>query len=246
MSWFRVANERLQYRGRIDRSAFAAWLVTKDGAAAVAALAEQLGFHLFGRSRAARKAIWRELDLTCRTDPFRGALDSAADQYAAAISELAYAPGLPRLTVALRRVVLVPRSMIAGKAHTLLTRHLMRSAGFPAVDEGVRAFFFDTLAREMDAAILREKPAPRRPLRTVQEWACVGLDTEFVWLDAYWSGPGWQGHYVLFEMPPNGLSRKDEKALKAAVAQLNAAVRTLSKQQRQELVRSAGLGAAAT
>ena len=47
-------------------------------------------------------------------------------------------------------------------------------------------------------------------------------------------------------MPPNGLSRKDEKALKAAVAQLNAAVRTLSKQQRQELVRSAGLGAAAT
>lgn len=246
MSWYAVSDGRLRYRGRIDRGPFAAWLGTPEGIAAIAEVAQGIGFRLFGRTRAARREVWRTLERAARTEPFKSALEGAADQFARAVSELAYASALPRVQVSLRRVVLIPRAMIAGKARTAIARWLRSSAGLPAVDEAVQNFLFEQVVVELDAAAHRARPATRRPVQATKDWGCIGIDTKFFWIDPYWSGPGWLGHLIVYEVPPGGTSRRDEKAVDSAVRQLESAIGNLSRQRRQDLVRTAGLSATGT
>jgi hypothetical protein len=246
MSWYSVSDSRLRYRGRIDRGPLHAWLGTPEGIAAMAEIAQGIGFRLFGRTRAARREVWRSLEHAARSEPFRTALEGAADQYARAVSELAYASALPRVQVALRRIVLIPRAMIAGKARTAIARWLRSSPGLPAVDDAVQKFFFEQVVVELDAAVHRARPAPRRPVHATQDWGFIGVDTKFFWIDPYWSGPGWLGHMIVYEIPPGGMSRRDEKAVDAAVRQLESAIGNLSRQRRQDLVRTAGLSATGT
>src|SRR5262249_62106084 len=59
MNWFMVSRGRLEYRGRITREPFRQWASTKEGTEAIARVASGLGFSLFGRSRAARRRMWR-------------------------------------------------------------------------------------------------------------------------------------------------------------------------------------------
>jgi hypothetical protein len=239
MSWFEVSDERLRYRGRIDRGPFMAWLGTPEGRTAINTAASRLRFRLFGRQRAARRQVWNTLSDAARTEPLRSALSAAADDYARAMSELPYAAGLPRTQVSLRRVVVVPRVMISGRARTAVSPKVLKSAGLPAVDETVLAFFTDEIIAQLDSAMQHARPTPARPIRALEEWACIGMDTRFVWVDPYWSGPRWFGHVFLYEWPPNGLSRRDRKALDQAVVDLQSNIATLSRQRRHELVRTA-------
>lgn len=239
MSWFQVADGRLRYRGRIDRQPFAAWGSTKDGTAAINAAAGRIGFRLLGRKRAARRLLWRNLERAARTEPLRSALQTAADDFGRAICELAYAPGLPRLQVALRRVVVLPRAMAAGKARAIMIPPLLNCGGLADVDEAVRAFFADQTIVELDAAIQRARPSPARPVHAPRDWACVGIETEFAWVDPYFSGPGWFGHLLVFEWPPAGISRRDRKELEHAVDELQRGIRGLSREQRHAVVKAA-------
>ena len=66
MSWFRVTAGRLEYRGRIAREPFTRWTAPKDGGAAVARVARAVRCSLIGRSRSARRRIWRALDAATR------------------------------------------------------------------------------------------------------------------------------------------------------------------------------------
>ena len=61
MSWFKVSDERLRYRGRITRQPFTAWTATPDGTAAIDATVQTLGFCLLGRARTAQRRMWRAL-----------------------------------------------------------------------------------------------------------------------------------------------------------------------------------------
>jgi hypothetical protein len=53
MQWFETREERLRYRGRIDRAPYAAWVGTAEGTKAIDAVAARLRFRLFGKRRAA-------------------------------------------------------------------------------------------------------------------------------------------------------------------------------------------------
>jgi hypothetical protein len=59
------------------------------------------------------------------------------------------------------------------------------------------------------------------------------------WGDPIWAGPYGTGHVYMYEFPPGGLSRKDRKAVQAAVQQLEAGVSSLSRNQRFDLARAA-------
>jgi hypothetical protein len=72
-----------------------------------------------------------------------------------------------------------------------------------------------------------------------EEWACVGVDLDLLWVDPMWSGPGWGGHLFMFEFPPAGVSRKELKAIDAALVQVTKHISTLSRVQRDGLLRSA-------
>ncbi len=239
MSWFEVSRGRLAYGGRIDRAPFDAWIATPEGANTLDAAASRLHFKLFGRQRAARREMWNLLSRAASTEPLRASLHAAADEYTRSICELPYAAGLPRTQVGNRRVVVVPRVMIAGRARTAVTPMVGKSFSLSQIDDALLAFFLDEVIVQLDHAVQRARPTPSRPLRASDEWACVGIDTRYVWVDPYWSGPGWLGHVFLYEWASTRISRRERKALDRALGDLQMAVGGLSRQRRHELVRNA-------
>jgi hypothetical protein len=239
MNWFRVSRGRLVYRGRIWRQPFSRWTETKEGAETIARFAAGIRFSLFGRVRAARRRAWRALDTAARSAPVVSAIHDEADAYMRACAEVAYGDALPRAHVALHRLVLVPRAMAAARARTAMTQRLGRLPDICALDVWLRSFFIDQLLTEMDIALHYARPSVSKPVQGHGVWACVGISGGVQWGDPIWAGPYGTGHMFMYEFPPNGLSRKDRKALQAAVLQLEAGVSGLSRNQRFELAKAA-------
>lgn len=239
MSWFHVSKGRLAYRGRITKDPFTAWTTTQEAAPAIQAAAAEIRFALFGRERAARKQLWRALESAASSAQAVDAIQTETTHYLRLLASLSCVPALPRVQVNLHRLVVVPRTMIAGRGYGALCGRLSKVAPFAALDEAVRAFFFEQLLREMDFALAKASPSPRRPIYAHEEWACVGADVDLLWVDPMWSGPGWSGHLFMFEYPRTGLARKEIKALEAALASLNTQIAGLSRVQRDDLLRIA-------
>jgi hypothetical protein len=239
MNWFRVSHGRLEYRGRITREPFRRWASSQEGAEAIARVATGLGFRLFGRARAARRQMWRALHAASCTREVTAAIANEAPRYMQAAAHAAYADGLPRANIALHRLVLVPRAMIAGHARVGLFKRLNEVPELLTLDEAVRLFFFDQIVLEMDAALQKASPSPRDPVQAHDQWACVGVSQDVVWVDPVFSGPDGVGHVFVYEFPRPGITRKDRKTLEAAIHELSAGVTSLSKVQRHALVRMA-------
>ena len=239
MGWYKVQDGRVVYAGALTRDRYAAWAGTKAGAAAIEATSKTIGFRLFGRVRAARKQIWREMAAAAKSDDGRAAMQAAADLYGRTISTLAYAQGLPRTTVGLRRLVLVPRALVAGRARTAIVERLNQCGAIASRPAAERDFLFETTLAEVDAAVRASRPAVQRPVRASPEWVCIGAETRFAWVDQYWSGEGWSGHWFVYEMPRDPLTRADRKALEQAVETLHAGLATLSRERRHAVVRLA-------
>jgi hypothetical protein len=96
----------------------------------------------------------------------------------------------------------------------------------------------EQVLRELDAAVCAAHPTPRRPVAAAGEWVCVGMDTNFAWVDQIWSGPGWAGHFIVYERPPV-FSRADRKNVERAIAHLQSGVQTFSRQRRQDVAQAA-------
>jgi hypothetical protein len=238
MSWFDVADGRLRYRGRISKEPVAEWLASDDGLAAVQAATRQVRFALFGRARSARRRVARELQDAIGSPSLREGLPGECDRLLAAWTGLAYAPSLPRLTVALQRLVVVPRAMIPSRALPGLGGRLAERLG-AGVPDSFPAFFSRWILGSMDEAIRRARPSPERPVYACESWASVGLDTDFVWIDPLWSGPEWRGHVVMYEMPAPSLRRRERREVENAVTQLTQSLPNLTRLQRDALVRLA-------
>jgi hypothetical protein len=239
MSWFKVSDGRLRFRGRITRKPFVEWAATPDGKAAIETRAKEIRFALLGRTRAARRRLWRELESTIATDAVRAVLQSSPEYYMAAWTELAYAPALPRTVVSLRRLVVIPRTMVAARGRSALNSRLMTSSSYADLHQSLRAFLCDRLVWEMDDAIRRAKPSPHRPVEAREAWTCVALDAQFVWIDPLWSGPDCLGHVMMFEMPDGRPSRKERREIEAAIERLQGSLPAMSPGQRDGTVRSA-------
>jgi len=238
MRWFRVSNGRLEYRGRITREPFVRWTETKDGTAAIARVAAGIRFSLFGRPRAARRRIWRALEDASRVESLVAAIRTEAARYMEVLASLSHSDSLPRVHIALHRLVLVPRAFIAGRARTALFERLGETPALAGLDESARIFFLEQLVKEMDAALQLGSPSPRRPIHAHDEWACVGVSKGLVWVDPLWAGADGTGHVFMCELPRTGLSRRDRKAVEAAIAGMAASVSSLSPRQRIAMVRA--------
>jgi hypothetical protein len=73
-------------------------------------------------------------------------------------------------------------------------------------------------------------------------WCCVASDPDYVWVDPLWSGANWTGHLVMYEMPREPLSRARRKELDRAASSLRKTLESLSRVQRQTIVRTAADG----
>jgi hypothetical protein len=237
VGWFRVSSKGLSYRGRLSKQPFSAWARTPEGTAAIAERAKRDQLRVFGRTRA-RRRMWRELETVAREESFRDAMLSNAKHFATAIIEASHAPGLPRRTIALHRLVVVPRTLVAGRMRSILRRRLSRE-GMATLDPHVREFFLEQLVVELDAAIAAHRPGTSRPVVTHEAWACVGHYAEYEWVDPMFSGPGWGGHLLMFEFPAQGLARKARKELDQAARDIQASLANISRTQRQALIQMA-------
>lgn len=239
VSWFRVSAGRLEYRGRITRDPFTRWCATQEGVDAVARTARGIRFSLVGRSRAATRRLWRQLDTAVRSDALAHAIRLEAAQYLTHPAGLSYSLSLPRAHVALHRLVMIPRALAIGRARAALHARLRQSPALAACDAAARAFFLEQLVLEMAAALEQAAPSPRYPVQAHEQWACVGVAREMVWIDRFWSGSDATGHLFMYEFPREGIGRRERKALEAAIEELHAQVAPLPQGQRSEMLRLA-------
>jgi hypothetical protein len=141
--------------------------------------------------------------------------------------------------VALRRVVVLPRTLVAARSRGVIVARLAQCAAFAALPEAQRAFLFDTVLAEVDAAIRAARPSIAKPVRTPDEWVCIGADVRFRWIDPLWSGADWCGHWFVFEQPRRALSRSERRDLERTVIELQASTATLPRERRNALVKLA-------
>lgn len=239
MAWITTSGGGLHYSGRIDRRPFNEWTQTEEGRQVVRDLAARRGFTLFGKARAARRDLWRELDAATRTPPIARAIQTEVSAYLPLIAQFCYASSAPRSTIALRRLVAIPRALAHVKALERLTKRLQFLPEFTGLQGGplVREFFFVQLIKEMDSAILAAKPSPARPLPAHEEWVVVGSELEMTWHVPIKREAERPGHFFLYEAPRGGSARADRKEISARMRDLNSLAHGLSRTDRAEVIR---------
>ena len=239
MSWFTIADGRLRFDGRVTKDPIREWLATPEGSSVVAEVARRTRFSLLGRTRAARRQMSRALWEAISAPAVRETIAAECGSYLDAWTPLAYAPSLPRVSVEYRRVVVVPRVMIVWRVVSKAMARVANSVLGADVPDTFRTFFSQWVLSRMDQAIRSAGPSPRRPLEAKESWACVAVENEMLWLDAFGLGAEWRGHVVMFEMPSPRLSRRDRQSLEEAIARLSESLTCLSRVQRDRTVRLA-------
>ena len=134
-AWVRYRRGGACYTGRIARAPFAAWLAMPEGQTTLDEVASRLRFKVFARARAARR-LWRHLSAAARDPVLVAAIQSEVDGYLGRMQEFAYAEGLPRASVDLHRLVLVPRVLVNGAAYVAIARRLRSVHAFASFEGG--------------------------------------------------------------------------------------------------------------
>jgi hypothetical protein len=243
-TWVRYRRGRAWYAGRISRAPFVAWLAMPEGRATLDEAASRMRFAFLARARAARR-LWRQLAAAARDPDVVVAIQSEMDAYLGRLQEFAYAEGLPRVSVDLHRIVVVPRVLINGAAYCAIGKRMRSARAFASLDGGdaLRDFFVVTLIHHLDGAIAGATPSPKRPLAIGNEWISVGLDGGFVWRLPLLSEPPWDGHHYVLELTRDPITRAVRKAVVAAVKRVEASLPALSRTERNEILRRAVHGA---
>jgi len=243
-AWVRYRRGRAWYTGGITRAPFVAWLAMPEGRATLEEAASHGRFAFLARARAARR-LWRRLATAARDPDVVVTIQSEMDAYLGRLQEFAYAEGLPRVSVDLHRIVVVPRVLINGAAYGAIARKLRSERAFASLDGGdaLRDFFVGTLIQHLDGAIAAATPSPKRPLAAGKEWISVGLDGAFVWRLPLLNEPPWDGHHYVLELTRDPITRAVRKAVVAAVGRIEASLPSLSRIERNEILRRALRGA---
>jgi len=236
------SRRRVRYTGRLDRRAFAAWCQSPEGQSVLKPIIAKTRFSLFGKQRAAQRRVWRELTGTARGSAILGAMQHHVESHFARLSRLAFARDLPVIGVGLHRLVAVPRLFANSVTDreldvALRTQPALVSAGGR---EALRRWFIHTLINDIDMATLAAKPTAKQPLPSGPDWIIVGVNDRFEWRVPL-QGPAWPGHYYLLELTHTPITRSIRKEAVKAVAQMEASLPGLSRVDRNEILRQAGL-----
>ena len=240
-AWVRYSRGRLVYTGRITRGPFAAWTQTPEGREAVQQVAARIRFSFLGKTRAAAGRLWRQLAATAGDPAVVDAVEREVEAYLQRLGQLAFAEGLPRCGVDLRRLIVVPTVLLNGAACTALAKRLDRRPAWVSLEGGdtLRDFFITTLVNDMAAAVERARPAPRGPLTADGDWTTVGLDTAFVWRVPVFQAPPWNGHHYVLELPRDQITRAVQKTVAVKIGGFETSLPFLSRAERHEILRRA-------
>jgi hypothetical protein len=104
-------------------------------------------------------------------------------------------------------------------------------------------FFVATVISDADAAIAGAAPTLKRPVALGSEWISIGLDGAFVWRLPLLNEPPWDGHHYVLEVTRDPITRAVRKGVAASVGRIDASLQTLSRVDRNEILRRALRGA---
>ena len=239
MGWVIRQRGALRYSGHLSRPrSFDRW-AEAEGRAVVTAVASKRWFALFGKRRAAKREIWRELRRLAELGSLAEEIHAAVAEYGGAIGSFALdRPSLPRAVIDLRRVVVIPRALYNGWALDLMTSRLERRPEMAALkgrSELARYFCFEMLSA-IDSALMASSPSVRHPLQASTEWSIVGLNARLGWSIPFRQGPDWRGHYFIYEMPRDGLTRARRRQLAACIESLEAGISELSRLKKSAIL----------
>jgi hypothetical protein len=219
---------------------FMAWTETRRGREVVAAIAGQIRFSLLGKERSARRRLWRGLVSATRDERVAVMIRAEVDGYLGRLSELVFADGLPRVSVDLHRLVVVPRVLLNSAAYRSIAASSSRQSALASLEggESLREFFFLRLIREMHAAVARAEPSPKHPLAAGDDWISVGLNSAFVWRVPF-NAPKWAGHHYVLELTRAPITRALRKAVDERIRSFEMSLPSLSRDERNEILRRA-------
>ena len=236
----RYSGGRMRYTGRIARERFATWAESPGGRGVLEQVASRTPFTLFGRMRAARRQVWRQLIEAARSEAAVAAVQREVEAHLTRLETLVYAHELPRVAIDLYRLIVVPRLLLNAETYRRLDAALEAQSVFAAVDgsESLRGWFLLTLVEALDAVVVDARPSPWRPLPAGEGWITVGVNQPFEWRVPF-EGPAWPGHYYVLELTRAPLKRAFRKAADDGVARLEASLPALSRVRRNEILRQA-------
>ena len=240
-AWIRHSRQRFVYTGHIGRGPFSQWAQTTRGHAVVNEIASTIRFALFGKARAARQRLWRGLAAAARDETVVDIVQSEAQVYLKHLGDLAYSDGLPRDTVQCRRLVVVPKVLLNGNAYGAIETRLAGHHAFSSLegDEALRQFFVLRLVEDMDAGATRLQPTIKNALAAGPGWLVVGRNRTFEWRVPVMDEPSWGGHYYVLEVTREPISRTLRKAVDASMTEMEKALPSLARLQRNEVLRRA-------
>jgi hypothetical protein len=236
--WVRYSRQRFLYTGRISRAPFARWAATEQGQDAVGEVAATIRFALFGRQRAARRRLWRALTAAARDERVVATIRAEAQRYLKHLGDLAYADGLPRDTVMLRRLVAVPTVLLNGNAYGSLDSRLASHPAFSGIDS-LRQFFVLKLVEDLEAGAAQACPSIKAPVPAGRGWVVVGRNPTFDWRLPILNEPVWAGHHYVLELTREPITRAVRKAAAASMTAMEKALPTLARLERNDILRRA-------
>ncbi len=236
-SLIRYSHGRMTYTGRIPRPSFRAWTESPDARPILDAVAAHTRLSLLGKTRAARRRVWRQLNQAAQADGVLIGVQSEVDEYLTRMDRLAHADGLPCVGLHLRRLVLVPRVFLNAESYGRIDAILRAQPVFSSLESGhlLRTWFSVTVVESIAGAVAGAQPSPQRPAPAGEEWMTVGVNERFQWRVAL-EGPAWPGHYYVLELTRAPVTRALRKEAAEAIARLESTVASLSRSARQEIL----------
>lgn len=242
MDWIRLSQGVPVYSGRLRRPAsYLAW-TRRDGAERVAQAAARERFSLLGRSRAARNALWLQLQHAAEKGMLAEAIRDSVRHFVKAAGEIAASPvGLPRAFVEGHRVVVVPRVTCITRAFSAMALELDHHPEIAALAGGtaLRDFFYEEMVTAIDAALIQAGSVMRRPMPTGEGWYVVGFEPTMSWLVPVMGGPERRGQFYVYEAPSRVPKKWPFASLQARLRELHASTAALSRIARGEILRNA-------
>lgn len=238
----RYSRGRLRFTGQIARASFNAWAGSDGGREVLESVAAGMRFAVFGRRRAARRRVWRQLNAAAGAGAIVRDVQREVDGYLERLDPIVYAHGLPRVGVDLHRLIVVPRSFANAEVYRGMYCALRGHPAFDTIEGGelVREWFVVTVVAAIAGAVADARPSPRRPLPAGSDWIVVGVNEQFEWgvpLD----GPAWRGHYYLLELTNRPPTRSVRRAAEDAIARLETSLPSLTRVRRNDILRQATL-----
>jgi hypothetical protein len=239
--WVRYSRGKLTYAGRIGRAPFTAWITSRAGEVVVREMASTIQFALFGKRRAASRRLWRQLNAAARDEDVADAIQLEINMFPRRMGQLTFADGLPRGSVELRRLIVVPRVLLNNVAFMRLEQRLAALPAFMPLDGGsaLREFFLKTLIREADRAVEAARPSPAHPLEAGPEWICVGVNRTFAWSLPLHDETPCDGHHYVLELTREPITRSVRKAIAVRVQRFEESLPSLCRADRTEALRRA-------